>query len=235
MLVNAWRELLETAQFEIICVGNVDDKAVEEIFTEKFSSINRQPVSTETKVVRTVDKVKEQTEKMDVAQSKLILGFRTDSAGNDDDVFASKLMSVILGGGATSKLFNNVREKLSLCYYCAARSYMSKGIMLVESGVETQNVQKAKDAILNEIEEIKKGNITDFEMDSAKLLINNSFNSSNDTVTGIEKWYQGQILSGDMMTPEQACEKFNSITKEEVVKAANKLMLDTVYVLASNE
>ena len=107
--------------------------------------------------------------------------------------------------------------------------------MLVESGVETQNVQKAKNAILNEIEEIKKGNITDFEMDSAKLLINNSFNSSNDTVTGIEKWYQGQILSGDMMTVEQACEKFNSITKEEVVKAANKLRLDTVYVLASNE
>ncbi|MGN0558183.1 MAG: EF-P 5-aminopentanol modification-associated protein YfmF [Acutalibacteraceae bacterium] len=235
MLVNAWRELLQTAQFEIICVGNVDEKAVESIFTEKFSSINRQPVSTETKIVRAVDKVKEQTEKMDVAQSKLILGFRTDSAGNDDDVFASKLMSVILGGGATSKLFNNVREKLSLCYYCAARIYRSKGIMLIESGVETQNVQKAKEAILNEIEEIKKGNITDFEMDSAKLLINNSFNSSNDTVTGIEKWYQGQILSGDMMTPEQACDKFNAITKEEVVKAANKLKLDTVYVLASNE
>ena len=143
-------------------------------------------------------------------------------------------MCAILGGTATSKLFTNVREKKSLCYYCVSRFYRLKGIMVIESGVETDNIEAAKSAILNEIDEMKKGNISEFEINSAKLAIVNSFRSIVDTVTGITSWYSTQLMDASVDTPEQAAAKINAVTKDEIIAAANKLQLDTVYVLKSN-
>ena len=140
-------------------------------------------------------------------------------------------MCSILGGTAHSKLFNNVREKQSLCYYCASRFFRLKGIMIIESGVETADIEKAKKAILNEVEEMKKGNITDFEIESAKLAVTNSFYGITDTVTGIVNWYSTQIMDASIDTPQEAADKINAVTKEQIISAANKLQLDTIFTL----
>lgn len=230
---NAWQNMLKTAFFDFTFVGESDPQDAIKVIENSFKEINRQPVDLSSDVVYSVFDVKDVTEEMDVAQSKLEMGFRTGCAEPEKETIATRLMCTILGGTANSKLFNNVREKKSLCYYCASRFFRLKGIMLIESGVETDNIQLAKEAILNEVEEMKKGNISDFEIESAKLAVTNSFYSIGDTVTGLSNWYSTQIMDASVDTPQQAAQKINAVTKEEIIAAANKLQLDTIFTLKS--
>lgn len=231
---KAWQDMLHNAHFEFTYTGGSNPEKAISIIDNSFKEISRTPIELSNDVVYTVPKENEVIEEMDVAQSKLEIGIRTACAEPEKEAVATRVMCAILGGTATSKLFTNVREKKSLCYYCLSRFYRLKGIMVIESGVETANIEAAKTAILNEIEEMKKGNISDFEINSAKLAIVNSFRSIVDTVTGITSWYSTQLMDASVDTPEQAAAKINAVTKDEITAAANKLQLDTVYVLKSN-
>lgn len=234
-LFKAWRNMLSTAHFEITFVGESNPDNAAEVIKNSFKEIKRDSVDLSTDVVYSVFEEKNVTEEMDVSQSKLEIGFRTACAEPEPETTATRLMSVILGGTASSKLFNNVREKKSLCYYCLSRYQRLKGIMVVESGVETANIEAAKKAILAEIEDMKNGNISDFEIESAKLAIVNSTLGVTDTVTGLASWYSSQVMDASVYTPEEACRKIEAVTKEEIVKAANKLILDTIFVLKAGE
>jgi predicted Zn-dependent peptidase len=234
-LYEAWRNMLKNAHFEITFVGESNPDNAAEVIKNSFKEIKRTPVDLSTDVVYTVFEEKNVTEEMEVAQSKLEIGFRTACAEPEPETVATRLMAVILGGTASSKLFNNVREKKSLCYYCMARYQRLKGLMIIESGVETANIEAAKKAILAEVEDMKKGNISDFEINSAKLAIINSTLGVTDTVTGLSSWYSSQVMDASVDTPEEACKKVEAVTKEDIVKAANKLMLDTIFVLKAGE
>lgn len=230
-LYDTWQNLLRTAIFEIMYIGDSPSEKAEEVFSNAFAEINRTPAEVTTEIVRSVDKIKRVSEEMDLSQSKLVIGFRTACAVPDKEVNATRLMCAILGGTASSKLFCNVREKQSLCYYCASRYNRHKGILTVDSGVEGENIEKAEQGILKEIADMKKGEITDFEIEATKMAVINSFYSSNDTVSGIESWYSSQLFDDSFKSIEELSEEINSVTKEEIVKAAQKLTLDTVYVL----
>lgn len=152
-------------------------------------------MTSSTDVVKNVLKEKHITEEMELSQSKLVMGFRTQISAGDEEAVAERLMCAVLGGTASSKLFNNVREKQSLCYYCSSSYDSIKGIMYINSGVEGENLEKAEKAILKEIEDMKNGEITDFEIEATKLAVVNSFKSSSDSVSGIENWYTGEFLT----------------------------------------
>lgn len=229
-LFKAWKNMLSKAHFEITFVGESNPDNAAEVIKNSFKEIKREPVDLSTDVVYSVFEEKNVVEEMEVAQSKLEIGFRTACA-EPEDTTATRLMSVILGGTASSKLFNNVREKKSLCYYCMSRFFRLKGIMVVESGVETANIEAAKEAILKEIEDMKNGVISDFEINSAKLAIVNSTLGVTDTVTGLSTWYSSQVMDSSVDTPEEACRKIEAVTKEDIVAAAKKLSLDTIFVL----
>ena len=171
------------------------------------------------------------TEEIEVSQSKLVMGFRAGIALPETETRAAGLMCTILGGTATSKLFCNVREKQSLCYYCAARYDKDKGIIVIDSGVEGENIEKLEAGILKEIDDMKNGVISDFEIDSAKMAIINAYQGSNDTVGGIESWFARQLLQDGFRTIEEESALLSAVTREEIIAAANKLTLDTVYVL----
>lgn len=230
-LYETWKNMLENAVFEILYIGDSPSDGVAEVFKSAFDGLKRTPCSISTQVVKSAKDVKRVNEEMELSQSKLVMGFRTEYAVPDKQVKAAQLMCAILGGTANSKLFCNVREKQSLCYYCAARYNKAKGIMTVDSGVEGDNIEKAEQGILKEIEDMKNGNITDFEISATKMAVINSFYTSNDSVSGIESWYLNQLFDNGFETIEEASEKINAVTKEEIVDAAQKLTLDTIYVL----
>lgn len=234
-LYSAWQNMLKNAHFEITFVGESNPDNAAEIIKNSFKEIKRTPVDLSTDVVYSVFEEKNVVEEMEVAQSKLEIGFRTACAEPEPETVATRLMSVILGGTASSKLFNNVREKKSLCYYCLARYQRLKGIMVIESGVESANIEAAKKAILAEVEDMKNGNISDFEINSAKLAVINSTLGVSDTITGLSSWYSSQVMDASVDTPEEACKKVEAVTKEEIVNAAKKLMLDTIFVLKAGE
>lgn len=232
---DAYLEIIKTARIEIMCLGCSDVFAVKELFKSEFEKIERSPKTYSTEVIREAKEKKEHTDTLDIVQSKLILGFRAGVAHPDDEVLHTTLMAVVLGGTAHSKLFLNVREKLSLCYYCACRYDAYKGIVYIESGVEKENIEKAKAAIFEQLENMKNGSITDEEIESAKLSVSNSYLSSVDTSSGTQSWYVSQILKGTQRTPQEEADLISAVTKEQIVSAANKLTLDTVYVLTGND
>lgn len=230
-LYKTWKNLLESAVFEIMYISDTPADNALKVFSSSFKDIKRTPCECKTNIVRSAEKINHVSEEMNLSQSKLVMGFRTDSAVGDKQVNATRLICAILGGTANSKLFCNVREKQSLCYYCSSRYDRIKGIMTIDSGVEGKNIDKAEKAILNEIADMKKGIISDFEIQATKLAVINSFKTTNDTVGGIEAWYSSQLFDGEFKTIQQVSQEINSVTGDEIILAAQMLTLDTVYVL----
>lgn len=234
-LYNGWLSLLTNSRVEIFYVGDSPADIVQKSLKENFSKYNRTECSLYNIVSDNVTEIKEVKEEMELSQSKMILGFRTDVSDNTGSTMAMRLAVAMLGGTAHSKLFNNVREKLSLCYYCSARFIKNKGLMFIESGVEKENIEKAKVAILKELEDLANGNFTDFEIEATKLSMCNSFITIADNEFGLETWYFSQVLSHQLSSVEDACKEVNAVTREEIVEMAKKLKLDTVYTLESKE
>lgn len=233
---DAYREILCRAAVEILFIGCGDPSAAEEVFSARFAKTQRQPVAYDpslphasAKEVRTV------REDMDIAQGKLVMGFRTGETTSPDQVNAMKMMVALYGGTPFSRLFQNVREKLSLCYYCAARYDKASGMMMVDSGVETGNEQKAQEEILHQLELVKQGAFDDSELESTILTINNALKSTVDTLSGLENWYLTQILSGSDESPLDNAGKVSRITKDEIQAAASQITLDTVFFLAAKK
>lgn len=227
-----YKRLLTNARIEILCVGCNKFDAAEKMFTDAFSGIERnnaEAVFTSKSPLKA--EVRELCEKMDVAQSKLVLGMKCDNSDREAMVMVQK----IFGGTTTSKLFTNVREKMSLCYYCSARYENSKGIMYVQSGVEKENIEKARVAILAQLDDMKNGSFTDDDILHSKMDIINGSKEINDSTASIMAWYLTRIYLGEIITPEQDAERFDNISRERIIAAANTIKLDTVYVLTSNE
>lgn len=233
---EAYRDILRRAAVEILFIGCGDPSAAEKVFSTRFAGVQRQPVTYDaslpcvsSKEVRTI------REDMDIAQGKLVMGFRTGETTSPDAVNAMKMMVALYGGTPFSRLFQNVREKLSLCYYCAARYDKASGMMMVDSGVETGNEQKARDEILRQLELVKQGAFDDGELNSTILTISNALKSTVDTLSGLENWYLTQILSGTDESPLENAQKVSQITKDEIRAAASQITLDTVFFLAAKK
>ena len=229
-----YHALVDTARVEIIFTGCGSPDGAREEFSRLFAGISRHPSGfAPAPIVERAETVKEETVEMDIAQSKMVLGFRTGSLASKAEVDATKLMSFLYGGTPCSRLFIHVREKRSLCYYCAARFDQNTGIMMVDIGVEKENRDKAREAILEQLEAVASGNFTDEELDSAKLSYVNSLRSIPDGLSSLEGWYLAQILRGSQVTPEEEAEAIRGVSREAVVAAAAKVTLDTVYFLTS--
>jgi predicted Zn-dependent peptidase len=227
---EVYRNLLETARVEIICVGCNDFSTADEILTREFGKITRsqmQDCYSEASAAKL--ETCTHSENMDVNQSKMVLGFKCDSTDSD----ALSLMTKIYGGSATSKLFENVREKMSLCYYCWARFHDSKKLIIGECGVEKANIETAKDEILAQLEAMGNSDFTESELNQAVLSLENDLKLINDSLSGTKSWYLSHIYLCDIITPEQAIERYRAVAKnrERIVKAAQSVKLDTVYIL----
>lgn len=229
---KAYRRMLETMPCEIICTGCSDFEGVAEKFAAAFEKAGRHDIENTTIALSPVKtQTEEVTERLTVNQSKLVLGFKSHS---DDDA-ALVLLQKIFGGTTSSKMFRNVREKMSLCYYCSAARNDLKGIMLVNSGVENENIEKTKEAVIDQLEEIKNGNFTNEDINFAEMAIKNDFKSVADSAGNVSNWYFDCIRKNDIVTPEEKLGRYLGVSKERIIAAAKSMVLDSVYVLTGNE
>lgn len=233
---KAWENILKSSHIEIIVIGNCEHSLILNEFKNNFLNIERLNISEyEQKITDNVKSLTEVSEKMDVTQCKLVMGFRTKIAKPNFDAEAVKVMNALLGGTPQSKLFLNVREKKSLCYYCSSKYNPAKGILLVESGVEKENIDKAKKEILNQIQEIKLGNFSDKELSETKLFITQSIQKIDDDLCALGSWYVLRAFDENKESPIDAIEKINSVSREKIIEVAEKLSLDTVYTLSGKD
>ena len=177
--------------------------------------------------------VKRVKESVRAVQGKLALGFRTgiDQNATLRDKDALLLFNMIYGTSPVSKLFLNVREKLSLCYYCASRNDNQKGVLFVHSGVENEKADAAEKEILLQLKKVQEGSITEDEMLAAKQAFRDLTRSVADSPFTLEQWYLTRTLQGDGRTPEEMNEAIDALTTADVMRAAQGITLDTVFFL----
>lgn len=230
---QAYDNLLSTAKILVTVVGNTDTEKTAKYIFDVFSKRERnyRPLE-KAEFIPVCNNVKEKMERIDVKQGKLVLGFRVNLKPEDKLTDAMRSFCDVFGGGPYSKLFANVREKLSLCYYCSARYTKLKSFIMIQCGCNEENMDKAVNEILNQLDIIKSGNF-DEEFNSSKIGLRDAILSVNDTPELIESWYANQMTQDDIKTPEQTAKDNDDVTKEQIIECANLLTLDTVYKLSS--
>lgn len=232
-VTDAWKSMLSCAEIYIGVTGSMNAQPILRSFEEKINQTNRGCLSQlHTEFVVSANESKKVSEELPVKQGKLVMGFRAGMTDCEDNYAAIKVMCDIFGGGVYSKLFNNVREKMSLCYYCSAGFNRAKGLIMVQSGIENENEQKATDAILAQLDDIRNGNITDEEFDSSIKGLTNLILGVGDTPESLDRWYSGQMLDNEIITPEAYAQLISAVTHEQVIAAAQAVTLDTIYMLA---
>ncbi len=175
--------------------------------------------------------VKEVTEPMSFGQSSLVLGFRTGVVFGDEDYYPMLLCNEIYGMSPISKLFMNVRERLSLCYQCSSSYGAGRGTIFVTSGIDADKRPTAMDEILRQLSLMQSGEITAAELEAGKRSIQNWFRAIGDSPSSIESFYMNNAHYGYERTTEACIEAIEGVTLESVVAAARKITLDTVYFL----
>lgn len=227
-----YKKLLKTAQIEVFFVGADEPNGIKNSIWESFAKLGREykgDVKTKYSAVKTSPE--EFTDELDVAQCKMVLAFKSNCTNR----CALILMNAIFGATPFSKLFLNVREKMSLCYYCSSNYNDMKGVMTVDSGVEKANIEKAKAEIIRQFELMQKGEFDEKEINEARLAVINGLRGVNDSATTLVSWYMSQIFLGTERSPEDEIELLEKVTKEDIVETAKSFRLDTVYVLKGKE
>lgn len=174
-------------------------------------------------------------ETLDISQGKLSLGFRTNISATDPLYPALILFNTIFGGSTSSKLFENVREKMSLCYYASSQIDRTKAIMTVNSGIEIKDFEVAKNAILGQFSDILNGNFTDEEINSAKLTVVNNFRSVSDSKSAIEQFYLTQIICSTNCDINSLISSVENCSKAQIMQVGSMIKLDTIYFLKGDE
>lgn len=228
-LYDFYLEIIENAMLFVSYAGFERD--TEKLFAPLMQKLEKNTRTLpETLVCDTVNETNYVTEPMNVAQSKLNIGYRLGAPARDD-FYALRMFNVIFGASPTSKLFMNVREKLSLCYYCASAIDALKNVMFVYSGIETENYEKARDEIFYQLELMKKGEFSEEEFENARAYLVDSLVQASDSLNAQITLRVSANVQGHNMTPAQQIEEINKVTPERVVKVANGIVADTVYLL----
>ena len=234
-LTRHYRELIQTCPVEIFYCGKTDFKAVSAAMRDAFSAMPRgeidYDIGTDLRMNAVEDHVRFVEEEMDVTQGKLSMGWRAST----NDAPAMMLANLIFGGYSNSKLFLNVREKLSLCYYASSAYHRSKGIVTVSSGIECRDVETAKREILAQLASVQRGEFEEWEVEGARACLIASLESRGDSAGRMEENALGQAATGIRETADELIAALRAVTNERIAEAAQSMTLDTVYFLTGED
>ena len=232
-LYEYYQQLINECKIDIFVSGIIDEET-ENIIKNNENIIklkDREPQYNEPEIIaKKSEKVNDVQESMDVTQGKLIIGMDLDI--DDDNLrFDVMIYNSIFGGSANSKLFQNVREKASLAYTASSSYYRFKNNIFINCGIEIKNYEKALEIIKQQIEDMKKGDFTDEEVENAKKGIIASIKTIDDEQDTEITYFFGQELSKSKCNIEQYMQRISEVTKDKVVDVANKVSINTVYFL----
>lgn len=216
-------------------VGNTPSAEVAALITEAFGDFggDAAPYRATVQAAPAVPLTAEV--EMPLSQGKLSLGLRTDIAAGDKLAPALLLMNEIFGGSPASKLFLNVREKMSLCYHCSATLDLYKGVIFANSGMKVENRAIAEEAMLAEFAALQRGEITETELAAARRALENSYRAAYDNPAVLARFYTGRTAAGVFETVDTWRKRIAAVTKEEIVEAANRTALGAVFFLKGTE
>lgn len=231
-LTDTYHDLFKQAKIQIMIVGDVLPSKVFEVWEREIPV----RIAQETEIPKLTQfsqqgPVKEIVEHQDINQGKLNIGYGTSVSYESDEYPALIVYNSILGGSATSKLFTNVREKASLCYYVGSRLDAFTATLFIQSGIEVENYEKAKTIIDQQVSDMKMGNITETELQYSKNALINQYRTANDSPeTAIDLSING-LLTKRIWTLDSIIEAVEKVSLADVTNIAQKIQEDTIYFL----
>lgn len=239
-LYEYYKQLLSEAKVDIFASGDFKSKEIatlilnDENLQKLKSRQDKHIINNEQTEKKEQIEVKTIQDKKDVTQGKLVIGLDIDFY-KQDSKYAMCLYNVILGESATSKMFQNVREKAGLAYSARSTYLRQKNNIFIRAGIEIKNFEKALDIIKVQLEDMRKGNFTDEDINNAKKYMLAGIRTVQDEQDSEITYYMGQEISGKLLTFEEYMNKINNVTREEIEEVANNVHLNTIYFLKSNE
>jgi predicted Zn-dependent peptidase len=232
-LYRHYEELLRMATVHIFYIGTSSLERVANSLSHAFADY---PVGSHLPVMPLCPATPlpfwSQTERMPVSQGKLVMGFRSGlSITATPDYHRGLLLNEIFGGSAASKLFLNVREKMSLCYYCSSSYSIYTGDMMVSSGIEVKNRQRVEEAILAQFEDIRKGHITKVEFEAAKRSLENCYRQIYDNPLDLSSFYGSRSFLGLSETVEECREAIAKVSLQDIVALSQHVVCDTAFFI----
>ena len=226
-----YQKMLRQSRIDIFYVGSAAPEAVAGLLGTVIARIDRNYVNLPDQSDFRDGGGSDLTEAMDVTQGKLCLGYVTPITNRSEDFAVMQVMNAVFGGGMTSKLFMNVREKLSLCYSVGSGYYGAKGIVTVYAGIDFDCEQQTREEIARQLDAVCRGDITAEELNAAKEALLSSLRGTHDSPGAIEGYYATAALSGSGRTPDSHMAAIRAVTAEQVAAAARTLKLHTTYFL----
>ena len=226
-----YRNILRTSPMEIFYVGSAEPHQVAQMLMPLLGRLDRAPLPLEEQTPFHSCEGSDVTETMDVAQGKLCMGFTVPITNRDPRFPAMQALNVIFGSGMTSKLFMNVREKMSLCYSIGSGYYGTKGIAVVNAGIDFDKETLVKEEVLRQLQLCREGEISQRELDSAKEALLSSLRSTHDSPGSIEGYYSTAALSGLAFSHSEYMAAVENLTVSDVVECAKLMELHTTYFL----
>lgn len=234
-LTTRYQELLHTAPIEIFYCGSAEPATVAATLKEALKTLPRGEIAgdigTDIRLNAMEETPRYFEDSMDVSQGKLAIGFRLGPCMEDPDIPAIRVMNAIFGGSVTSKLFMNVREKLSLAYFASSFVDVHKGILGISSGIEFEKYEDALSEIFTQLDAVQKGDIAPDELEAAARYVAASYRTVVDSTASLFDYYLSQSILGLDDTPEAFADLCEAVTKEQVVSIAKGIECDAIYFL----
>lgn len=234
-----YQDLLKNAGVEIYYCGSADPDLVEDSLKKAFAALpvneEREEPNCEVRIHAPAEPTMVE-EAMDVTQGKLAMGFRTGGVSVWSEEFPAMLLcNSVFGGSTLSKLFMNVREKLSLCYYASSMFDRLKGVVLVSSGIEFEKYEQAKAEILSQLESVKRGELEEWELEGSRRTLMGAYRSMLDEQGSQEEFWLSQSVAGLDFGPGEIADALENVTAQQVAEMAKLLELDCMYFLKGKE
>ena len=230
-LRNHYQKNLRTSPIHIFYVGSAEPEQVAAMLQPLLARLDRAPEELPGQTGFHPCPGEDKVETLDVAQGKLCMGFTTPITNRDPEFPAMQVLNTLYGAGMTSKLFMNIREKMSLCYNVGSGYYGTKGILTVAAGIDFDKEAKTRQEVLNQLEACKRGEISPEELTAAKASILSSLRATHDSPGAIEGYYATAALSGMALTPEAYMAAVEQVQLADVVDAARTVQLHSTYFL----
>ena len=227
-------DMLENDKVDIFVAGDIDDSVIDVI--KKYFKIKnkRKSVNFFIKHDKFTDEYKEVKEVKSYNQSKLIISFKLDDVTDFEKQYVMPIYSYILGGGPDSKLFQNVREKNSLCYNISSRYSMVTNILTIGSGINASDYEKALKIIKEQVDSMKNGEFDTRDIDKAKITYLSYFDEITDSLHGIIVDYNTVLdLKVDSLSTRK--KKIQTVTKKDIMNVIPKIHPELVYLLEGSK
>ena len=234
-LYNHYCRILRTSPIELFYVGSTPAERIAALLTEMLKPVERRCESLPGQTPFHDAESSHETEQMDVVQGKLCMGFTTPILNSSSEFAAMQMFNTVFGAGMTSKLFMQVREKLSLCYAIGSGYYGSKGILTVSAGIDCDKEEAVRSEVLAQLDACCRGDISDAELNSAREALLSSLRGVHDSPGAIESYYATAAISGADRTPALYMEQVRAVTAEDVAAAARTVKLHSTYFLKGVE